>query len=564
MKKKITPVFSVIILIFLVICAGILSIFIKKYTPSGTTIDGKDYFQLTGDDEVGLVVNHELEDAKVKIVDGRYYVEDSVVGTYINSRFYWDSQQQVMLYTLPTEEFQIVPESTQYVTSAGTQTTDYVILKQMDDGVYLDLEFVSQYTDMTYTAFEDPARVVVRTKWNDLQLVTAQKNSEIRQKGGIKSSIVAKVKKGDTLYLQEELDNWSRVATADGYSGYIKKEVLSDPKDDNEEHASTVPEYTNISKDYKINLAFHQVTSMDGNATLAQMVADAQGVNTISPTWFSVTDNNGTISSLASADYVNQAHAMGMEVWGLIDNFNSGTDNLTFLSSTAARANIIQQLMEQAAAVGMDGINVDFESLSEDVGIHFLEFLRELSIECHKNNLVLSVFSIDDPVPTYSKHYNRTEQGIVADYVIIMGYDEHYAGSTDAGSVSSLGFVKAGIEDTLKEVPAQKVINAIPFYTRVWIQPFGAGNLTSEVLGMDGAANYISEHGMDTYWDDEAGQNVASVEAEDGIYTIWVEDEQSIGEKMKLIQENQLAGVAEWKLGFERSSIWDVISTNIK
>ncbi len=99
-----------------------------------------------------------------------------------------------MLYTLPTEEFQIVPESTQYVTSAGTQMTDYVILKQIDGGVYLDLEFVSQYTDMTYTAFEDPARVVVRTKWSHLQLVTAQKNSEIRQKGGIKSPIVAKVK----------------------------------------------------------------------------------------------------------------------------------------------------------------------------------------------------------------------------------------------------------------------------------------------------------------------------------------------------------------------------------
>ena len=161
MKKKITPVGLVVVLIFLVICVGILSIFIKKYTPSGKTIDGKTYFQLTGDDEVGLVVNHELEDAKVKIVDGRYYVEDSVVGTYINSRFYWDSQQQVMLYTLPTEEFQITPESTQYVTSSGTQSTDYVILKQIGDSFYLDLEFVKQYTDMDYTVYEDPARVVM-------------------------------------------------------------------------------------------------------------------------------------------------------------------------------------------------------------------------------------------------------------------------------------------------------------------------------------------------------------------------------------------------------------------
>ena len=563
MKKKITPVFSVIILIFLVICAGILSIFIKKYTPSGTIIDGKDYFQLTGDDEAGLVVNHELEDAKVKMIDGRYYVENSVVATYINSRFYWDSQQQVMLYTLPTEEFQIVPESMQYVTSAGTQTTDYVILKQMDGGVYLDLEFVSQYTDMTYTAFEDPARVVVRTKWNDLQLVTAQKNSEIRQKGGIKSPIVAKVKKGDTLYLQEELDNWSRVATADGYSGYIKKEVLSDPKDDNEEHASTAPEYTNISKDYKINLAFHQVTSMDGNATLAQMVADAQGVNTISPTWFSVTDNNGTISSLASADYVNQAHAMGMEVWGLIDNFNSGTDNLTFLSSTAARANIIQQLMTQAASVGLDGINLDFESITKEQAPHYIQFVRELSIACRNQGIV---FSIDDPVPTYSKHYDRTEQGIVADYVVIMGYDETLPSSETPGPVASLNFVRKGITDTLNVVDKSKVINGIPFYSRVWCTT-PDGTVSAFACGMSEALGYLTDHGVTPQFLEDIGLNYGSYTSDkDGnFYEVWLQDATAVEEEMKLIREFDLAGVAEWKIGFESGTdIWNTISSYLQ
>ncbi len=93
--------------------------------------------------------------------------------------------------------------------------------------------------------------------------------------------------------------------------------------------------------------------------------------------------------------------------------------------------------------MGLDGINLDFESITEEQAPHYIQFVRELSIACRNQGIV---FSIDDPVPTYSKHYDRTEQGIVADYVIIMGYDEHYAGSTDAGSVSSLGFVKAGIE----------------------------------------------------------------------------------------------------------------------
>ena len=160
----------------------------------------------------------------------------------------------------------------------------------------------------------------------------------------------------------------------------------------------------------------------------------------------------------------------------------------------------------------------------------------------------------------YTLHYDRKEQGIVADYVIVMGYDEHHSQDTEAGSTASIEFVKNGILDTLKEVPAEKIINAIPFYTRVWIEPFGGGNLTNETLGMDGASRYIEEKGMDVFWDETTGQNVAIAETEDAIYTIWVEDEQSIAEKMKLVQENQLAGIAAWKLGFERASVWPVIS----
>ena len=354
------------------------------------------------------------------------------------------------------------------------------------------------------------------------------------------------------------MENWSKVSTKDGYTGYIKKEDISEPETVTVEYASTMPEFTSVRRDHKINLGWHQVTSAEGNASLTSVLANTQGLNTISPTWFSVVDNSGTISSLASADYVNQAHSMGLEVWGLIDNFSTTADTLTFLSDTQARNNIINQLMAQADAVGLDGINLDFESITEEQGAHYVQFIRELSVACRNKGLVLSV---DNPVPMpYTKHYDRKEQGIMADYVIIMGYDEHHSGDTEAGSVASLEFVKKGIEETLKEVPAEKVINAIPFYTRVWIEPFGGGNLTSEVLGMDGTSRYIADKGMDVYWDEQAGQNIATYEGEDALYTIWVEDEQSIAEKMKLIQENGLAGVAEWKLGFERASVWPVIA----
>ena len=558
MKKKMISVVTVTGLIFLVLAVGVITMLVKRYVPSRETMDGNTYFGVTEGDQAALIVNRVLAEEKLKTADGRYYVEDAVVGKYINGRFYWDDKQKVMLYTLPTEVFQIVPDTKEYQTSAGVQQTDYVILKSIGDSYYLDLEFIKQYSDMEYTVYENPNRVVIQTEWPEFQQVTVKKDSEIRQKGGIKSIIVDKVEKEETLYLQEEMENWSKVSTKDGYTGYIKKEDISEPETVTVEYASTMPEFTSVRRDHKINLGWHQVTSAEGNASLTSVLANTQGLNTISPTWFSVVDNSGTISSLASADYVNQAHSMGLEVWGLIDNFSTTADTLTFLSDTQARNNIINQLMAQADAVGLDGINLDFESITEEQGAHYVQFIRELSVACRNKGLVLSV---DNPVPMlYTKHYDRKEQGIMADYVIIMGYDEHHSGDTEAGSVASLEFVKKGIEETLKEVPAEKVINAIPFYTRVWIEPFGGGNLTSEVLGMDGTSRYIADKGMDVYWDEQAGQNIATYEGEDALYTIWVEDEQSIAEKMKLIQENGLAGVAEWKLGFERASVWPVIA----
>lgn len=560
-SSRLVPVLIALILIIIVGAAGVITSYIKKYTPTDTRMDLTDYYAQQAQDDVTLILQDTISETKGKMADGQVYLPYSMVSGTLGGRFYWDQETQKMLYTTPNEILELAPDSSSFQHAEQTEEKDYVIVRQIEDQYYIALDFLEQYMQIKGTTYENPARTVITYKWGTQNTVTAQGDTVIRYQGGIKSPILGDVKKGDTMLLLEELDSWSRVMTADGLDGYVEKKNLNKPEETEYVYDGAYEEtFTSISRDYKINLAWHQVTSEAANAALGETIKNVTGVNVISPTWFSVTANQGSISSLASADYVKQAHSKGMEVWGLIDNFDKNVSTLETLSSRSARAHIIEMLLGEAQRVGMDGINVDFEALTEEEAPHFIQFIRELSVTCRKNNLVLS---IDDPVPQFTAFYNRKEQGIVADYVIIMGYDEHTTGSETAGSVASLPFVEEGIIQTLKEVPKEKVINGVPFYTRLWTEA-NNGIVSSEVFGMDEASAYVKEKNMETYWNTEVSQNYAEAVTETGTQKIWLEDEQSLEAKLKLMQQYELAGTAAWKLGFERADVWELISKYIQ
>ena len=547
MDKKYKPIVAVVVLVILVAVLGIVSHVVMKYIPSGEKMDLNEYYGEMADGEIAIVLGTEKLDERGLVDGDRVYLPLNVVNTYLNQRYYWDSANQQVLYATPSELTTV---------AASSESGDQVWLK--DDTVYLNLTYIQQYTDIDAYISKEPYRIAIQYQFDNIKTVTVKKNTSIRYRGGIKSPVVTSVKKGAQLRLIEELDNWDQVATDDGYIGYIDKKNVGKASETTFDRNFEREQYSYLTMDGKVNMVWHQVTSTDANAYFADATANMTGVNVISPTWFYLLDTSGNIANISSADYVAQAHEKGLKVWGLIDNFTQEVSTTETLSNTAARQNIISQLIQAATSVGMDGINVDFESLSEDVGIHFLEFLRELSIECHKNNLVLSV---DNPVPEdFTIHYDRAEQGRVVDYVIIMGYDEHYVGS-EAGSVASLPWVEQGIQGTLAEVPAERVINAVPFYTRLWRTT--GGNVTSEAIGMDQAQQVISENNVETYWDKTTSQNYGKYDIDNSTYQIWIEDSQSIAEKVKLVSKYNLAGVSAWKLGFENSGIWQVISDNL-
>lgn len=558
-KKKAAPVLVVLILIVLVGAAGVGSFLINRYKPGTEYMAGNEYFNLTDENSVALIQNGELLEEQAVLIGGEPYAAYTYVESQLNSCFYWDEETKGILLTTSGGVQTLLPGDAAIAKTPGGQPA---VQQESDGTVYISLDVVKEYTDLDYVYYSNPNRVVIRNEWDGVEQATVQSDTaQVRQKGGIKSLILADVQKGDTLLYLENLDNWCKVMTADGYTGYIQTEDISEPEAI-EARTAKKDSYERITRDHKINLVWHQSTSTESNDAMAEMTAEMTGVNVISPTWFSVTDETGTISSLASADYVKLAHDAGREVWGLIDNFNEAFDETTDLAYASVRSRIIEQLLAEAASCGMDGINVDFENLKEAGIPHYLQFLRELTSAAHAQNLVVSV---DTPVPqAYTMYYQRGEQARFVDYMIVMAYDEHFAGSEEAGSVSSLPFVQQAVEEMTRVMPADQVICGIPFYTRVWTEKFGQSAITSEVLGMDGAKNYAKENQMTETWDASLGQNVATVETSDARYTIWMEDEQSMEEKLKVIQSADLAGVAEWKLGFECADVWSLISEYIE
>ena len=574
MKKRIIPVLIAIVLIIIV---GGLSVGLKlvdKYSYSKERADLEEYFSINGGDEAAIVLGNELVEEKARLLDGVYYFDLATVRKYFNDRFYEDKNEKLLLYSLAQDTVRTEIGSSAYdlggaATEIGFPAARY---EASADGsgetLYVAADYVKLFADYRYQPFTGPNRIQVYTaEYGETgEKARIGKDTAVRYQGGVKSPILEELAEGDRVTVLEEMETWSKVKTEDAVIGYVENKRLEEDggsaagiEAQPVEEGGAVfghSEITSISRPYKINLAWHAVAGTAGNDTLASALANTKGVNVISPTWFALINNEGDFSSFASKDYVDKAHGMGLEVWGLIDNFsNPDVDTYEVLSYTSKRAYLIETLVNTALQYGLDGINVDFEGLSQDTGEHFIQFIRELSIPCRKNGIVLSV---DNYVPMgYTDHYNRSEQGVFADYVIIMGYDEHYNGSPEAGSVASIGFVEDGIRRTVEQVPAEKVINGLPFYTRIW-KTEGAG-LTSEAVGMEMAEQFTANHNMEMRWDEESCQNYGEIQEGGIFYQVWLEDEHSIEAKLNIMQKYNIAGVASWKLGFEKASIWDVI-----
>lgn len=549
MKKFLMSLMAIImIILFLAAAAGIF--FYKKYVPTKELADQNEWFGVIGD-RVAIILNNErVENIKGRYLDGELYLPLNWVNETLNERFYWDEGEQLLIYTLPNE---IVYAD---VSTLGSSQKPLVV--QQENQVWLLAGLVLNYTDIRMERFidGDVKRVFIDTQWDPIPIANTKKDGKLRVRGGVKSPILTDVAQKEPLEILEPMEQWTKVRTQTGFIGYIQNKLLEESVDQPQVSTFQHPVYTNISMKDPVCLVWHQTFSQQANDAMPQMMDNVKGVNVIAPTWFMLTDNKGNYESLADQGYVQEAHNMGLQVWAVLDNFNKG-DNVQseiLFASTTARKKLIASLIKDAKTYGLDGINLDVEGIKEQAGPHYVQFIRELSVHCRNEGLVLSV---DNTVPAaYSAFYNREEQGRVVDYVVIMAYDEHHVGG-EAGSVASLGYVTKGVEDTLAMIPKEKVIVGIPFYTRLWETDGETLNATS--MGIATAKKWVEQNGMELKWQEETGQYYGELEKDGKTYRLWMEEEASLRAKMDVAREKNLAGVACWKLGFETKELWDIV-----
>ncbi len=570
MKKKILPVVIAILLIVVIAVLAFGKQILDKYSYSKERYDMLTYFENASSEDAALIMNGSfMEERAYVLPDGgetTCYVDFDTALSYLNDRFYYDDNEDILIYTTAEDMIMVTPgEKAIRNHASNVHSLSYTPFRIENGKKLIALDFVRMVTDFEYTLYPDPYRVKLTTDYSGRTVATARKKTAVRHRGGVKSEILEDLDVGTKVTVLEQMEEWAKVMTEDAVIGYVENKHLTDvspelpiPSNDGEKYPGYDAEYKALTRDHRIVMGWHAVAGIGGNDTLYAMTENTRGMNVISPTWFHLTDNEGNFESFATQDYVNKAHDMGLEVWALVGNIEhaSDLDMKAILSRTSVRMALIDNLINEVQTYGIEGINVDFEMLPTDTGRDFSEFIRELSIRCRKEGIVLS---IDNYVPIGGTgYYDRKTQGEVADYVVIMGYDEHYAGSSEAGSVASIGYVETGISMTAEEVPANKIINGIPFYTRIW-ETEGT-EVSSQAVDMATARGWVAEHSLTPEWDEETCQNYATYTSGSKVCECWIEDEESIRTKLNVMKSYNLGGAAFWRLGFEDPEIWNMIN----
>ncbi len=439
-----------------------------------------------------------------------------------------------------------------------------------DGTVYIPVGPLAELYGLQTEYDESTGIVTLLDAGDTIQLaeVLSGDGASMRSEPTIRAPYYEKLQQGESVRVWQDADGWLLVQRADGLIGYVDKGKLRLTEIEQIPEPAKEPAFVAWKVlGSKINLTWEAVYSRKINP---DSIGPMPGVNVVSPTWFELADDQGTIKGKADPAYVDWAHNRGMQVWALFSNAFEPDRTTAALSNAEARFAMIQQLIGFAQVYKLQGFNIDFENVYTKDKENFVQFMRELTPLLHEQGLVVSV----DVTPKsnsemWSLFLDRPALGGIVDYMMVMAYDEHWASSPKSGSVASLPWVENAMVRIMEEdrVPASKLILSMPLYTRIWTEKTGEDGkveVSSKAVGMEAVKKLLEEKKLKPVFDQKAGQNYVEYTENDELKRIWLEDEVSMKARVALARKYDLAGVATWQRAFQTPSIWTTISEGLE
>lgn len=494
---------------------------------------------------------------------GEVLVRFDIIKKEIDPYIFWDEKVQKVTITTRDKTIRLKTDSLRAMVNTKPVWIK-IPVKIHREKPYIPIEFLAEFFGIRVTKFPDRNTVVIDFLEKERQVAEIPKKQPLKAYPSPLSFNYKVLETGEKVCIYGNKGEWYLVRTDEGILGYIKKPrniktvVYGKPDFDNSIPAPWKPARG------KINMVWDYI----GGKTPDMSGISIKGLDVISPTWFSLVDEEGNIDNKGDINYVRWAHNNGYKVWALIDNSFNPDITSTVLNNTELREKVINQILVYAGLYNLDGINIDFENVYLEDRDALTQFVRELAPILREQGLVISIdVTVKSLSENWSLCYDRKNLGQAVDYMILMAYDEHWAGSPVSGSVASIGWVERGIRSLLEEVPAHKVILGLPFYTREWQERLLEGGkleVKSKALSMASAQQHIRENKADVVWKEEYGQHFATYTKGEYTFKVWLEDERSIDLKSSLIKKYNLAGAASWRRGFEEPEIWEVLYNNLE
>ena len=432
-------------------------------------------------------------------------------------------------------------------------------VKIIDEQVYVPIEYLKDIYDIDISYNENTKTITIDERKPDLAVVEFS-NTKVYSKLETNSKVLATLNKDTKIIVYNEAlvhNRWKKIKTEDGIVGYISKNAIKLLQNsyNEEENIEEVAE-----DDEKIVMFWQYGSSL---STLGTTKED--GVNVVSPTWYELKNTKGEITSKCSSEYYGKAKSFGYEIWPIItngfDSANYSSDVTSqMLNSEYNRENFIKSLVEIVEDNKLDGINIDFEVLKESDREVYTQLIKELTPILRNKNVKVSVDTY------FVKYIDRKRVGKAADYVILMGYDQRGNWSTTSGSISEISWVEENIQSLINidNIPSNKIILGIPFYTRLWEETQGKERPTSSIYSMKQVQNYIKSNNLTPVWDEDAGQNYVQTTKGLKTYKMWLEDQDSIKKRVETVNKYKLKGISAWQRGLETSDTWKTIKDNLE